>query len=86
VAFIAAFEFAIVSAIPIGAELVPGLPGRGIGTMIAFGTVGRAAMAIPSTRLYDEHGIWPAACLGAAAATVAGVAMWSRGRVLRAPH
>ena len=36
--FIAAFEFAIVSAIPIGAELVPGAPGRGIGTMIACGT------------------------------------------------
>ena len=36
--FIAAFEFAIVSAIPIGAELVPGAPGRGIGTMVAFGT------------------------------------------------
>ena len=31
VVFIGAFEFSIVSLIPIGAELVPGLPGRGLG-------------------------------------------------------
>lgn len=80
--FIAAFEFAIVSAIPIGAELVPGSPGRGIGTMIACGTVGRAAMAIPATRLYESHGIAPPALLGAAAVAVTAVAMTVRSRRL----
>lgn len=80
--FIAAFEFAIVSAIPIGAELVPGSPGRGIGTMIACGTVGRAAMAIPATRLYESHGIVPPAFLGAGAVTVTAVAMSVRYRRL----
>jgi predicted MFS family arabinose efflux permease len=84
-AFLAAFEFAIVSALPIGAELVPGSPGRGIGTMIAFGTLGRAVMAIPVTRLYDEHGIVPAALLAAAAALVAGGAMYARLRIVRPP-
>ena len=80
--FIAAFEFSIVSALPIGAELVAGAPGRGIGTMIACGTVGRALMAIPATRLYERHGIVPAALLGAATALVAGGAMFARRRAL----
>ncbi|MFV0306655.1 MAG: MFS transporter [Desertimonas sp.] len=83
--FITAFEFAIVSAIPIGAELVPGSPGRGIGTMIACGTVGRAAMAIPATRLYEDHGIGPPALLGAAAVGVTAVAMTLRLRALPGP-
>lgn len=81
-AFMASFEFAIVSALPIGAELVPGAPGRGIGTMLACGTLGRAVMAIPVTRLYDRHGIAPAAVLAAVAAVVAGAAMFARLRVL----
>ena len=80
--FITGFEFAIVSAIPIGAELVPGSPGRGIGTMIACGTVGRAAMAIPATRLYESHGVAPPALLGAAAVSVTAVAMTVRYRRL----
>jgi predicted MFS family arabinose efflux permease len=84
-AFLAAFEFAIVSALPIGAELVPGSPGRGIGTMIAFGTLGRAVMAIPVTRLYEDHGIVPAALLAAASALVAGGAMYVRLRIVRPP-
>jgi DHA1 family inner membrane transport protein len=82
--FMAGFEFAIVSALPIGAELVPGSPGRGIGTMIAFGTVGRAVSAVPATRLFDEHGLAPAAILGAAAAVVGGAGMYARGRLAAA--
>lgn len=81
-AFMASFEFAIVSALPIGAELVPGAPGRGIGTMIACGTLGRALIAVPVTRLYAEHGIVPAAALGAGAAAIAGGAMLARLRRL----
>lgn len=83
-AFMASFEFAIVSALPIGAELVPGAPGRGIGTMIACGTLGRALMAVPVTRLYEDHGIVPASVLAAVAAVVAGGAMFARLRHLAA--
>ncbi len=80
--FIAAFEFAIVSCIPIGGDLIPGSPARGLGTMIACGTLGRALTAIPATRLYDRWGLTPAALLGAAFAAVAGAAMFTRLRVL----
>jgi MFS transporter, DHA1 family, inner membrane transport protein len=80
--FIAAFEFAIVSCIPIGGDLIPGSPARGLSTMIACGTLGRALTAIPATRLYDRWGLTPAALLGAAFAAVAGVAMFTRLRVL----
>ena len=38
IVFIGAFEFSIVSLIPIGAELVPGLPGRGLGLLMAAAT------------------------------------------------
>ena len=64
--FIAAFEFSIVSAIPIGAELVPGAAGQGIGTMIACGTLGRAVTAVPATRLYERFGMAPVALLSLA--------------------
>jgi hypothetical protein len=37
------------------------------------------------TRLYDEHGIVPAALLAAAAALVAGGAMYARLRLARSP-
>jgi MFS transporter, DHA1 family, inner membrane transport protein len=80
--YIAAFEFAIVSCIPIGGDLIPGSPARGLGTMIACGTLGRALTAIPATRLYDRWGLTPAALLGAAFAAVAGAAMYARLRVL----
>ncbi len=81
-AFLASFEFAIVSALPIGAELVPGAPGRGIGTMIACGTLGRAVTAVPVTRLYEDDGIVPACLLAAVAAVIAGGAMFARLRSL----
>ena len=56
--FITGFEFAIVSGRAIR-RIGAGSPGRGIGTMIACGTVGRAAMAIPTEpRLYKSPA-WP---------------------------
>jgi predicted MFS family arabinose efflux permease len=55
------FEFAIVSAISLGTNLVPGFPARGLGLLIGIDTVGRSLMSIPATRLYTHHGIaWPA--------------------------
>jgi predicted MFS family arabinose efflux permease len=80
--FIAAFEFAIVSCIPIGGELLPGSPARGLSTMITFGTLGRAVTAIPATRLFDRWGLTPTALLGASFAALAGLAMAARLRAL----
>lgn len=55
------FEFAIVSAISLGTNLVPGFPARGLGLLIGIDTVGRSLMSIPATRLYTSRGIaWPA--------------------------
>lgn len=58
VAFIVGFEFAIVSMIPLGTELVPGRPAAGLGVVIGAGTLGRAAMAVPATAGFDATGIW----------------------------
>ena len=56
------FEFSVVSAIALGATLVPGSPARGLGLLVGVDTVGRAMMSVPATRLYTSHGIgWPAA-------------------------
>ena len=72
---ICGFEFAIVSVIAIGSTLVPGSPARGLGMMLAGGTMGRALAAIPATRLYESRGMgWPA-MLSAAFASCTVVAM-----------
>lgn len=80
---ISAFEFAIVCAIPLATEIIPGSPARGMAVMFLVGTLGRATASIPATRLYVRHGMaWPAAmCACLAAGTV--VAMW---RAHRLPH
>lgn len=54
---IACFEFAIVSSIAIGLSLVPSSPARGLGLTLAGGTVGRAVVAVPATRLYEGVGV-----------------------------
>ena len=76
--FIAGFEFGIVSTIPIGPTLIPGAPGRGLGTMIACGTLGRGVTSIVATRLFEAHGLTATAILGSAFAVVAGLSMWLR--------
>ena len=80
VAFIGAFEFSIVSLIPIGGELVPGLPGRGIGLLMGAATLGRAITTIPTTWLYDDVGIAASAVLAATWAFAAAVTMTVRHR------
>jgi len=58
---IGAFEFAIVSAIPIGTELVAGAPAQGVAIMFFVGTLGRAGATVPATALYERYGMaWPA--------------------------
>jgi predicted MFS family arabinose efflux permease len=73
---IAAFEFAVVSAIPLGTTLVPGSPARGMALMFGAGTFGRAVVSLAATRLYTHDGmVWPA-LLSAVLAAVTVLAMW----------
>ncbi|MEY4606106.1 MAG: MFS transporter [Ilumatobacteraceae bacterium] len=73
---IAAFEFAVVSIIPLGTMVVPGAPALGMSVMLACGTLGRALASIPATRLYVDSGItWPAVlCAALCFGTIA--SMW----------
>jgi MFS transporter, DHA1 family, inner membrane transport protein len=73
---IAAFEFAVVSAIPLATEIVPGAPARGLALTLGFGTFGRATCSVVATRLYVHHGMaWPAV-MCACFATGMVLAMW----------
>lgn len=81
---IVAFEFAIVSAIPLATEAVPGSPARGLALSLGTGTLGRATMSVVATRLYVDRGMaWPAA-LCAVFATGMVLAMWTAHRMRRA--
>jgi hypothetical protein len=75
------FEFAIVSALPIGGRLVPGAPAAGLGILIASETFGRATVSIPATRALTRYGMAAPALICAAAATLSTVAFLS----VRAP-
>ncbi|MBI4934744.1 MAG: MFS transporter [Actinobacteria bacterium] len=79
---IAAFEFGIVSAIPLSSEIVPGAPARGMALTLAVGTLGRAVASIPATRLYVRHGMaWPAVMCAVLAG--GGVLAMGRARAMR---
>ena len=71
IAFVVAivgFEFSIVSAIPIGSQLIASSPARGLGLLIGAETLGRSFVSIPATRAYANHGMaWPAAICAVAA-------------------
>lgn len=69
--FVLGFEFALVSGLPLVAELQPDGRAAALGLAIGLGTVGRGAMSLGSTRLYDAHGIGGSGA--AAAACAAGV-------------
>jgi predicted MFS family arabinose efflux permease len=81
--FIGCFEFSIVSAIPIAGDLVPGSPARGLALLMASSAIGRGITTIPTTWLYDHHGIGASATLAAGWALVAVALMTSRLRVGR---
>ena len=83
---IAAFEFSVVSFIPLGTEVVPGVAAKGMALMFTMGTFGRALASIPATALYVRHGMaWPPLlCAGLATATV--VVLWRVGRATDAPQ
>lgn len=71
--FFVAFEFGIVSAVPILSELHPEARATSIAIGVAFMTVGRAAAAPLTTRLYSAHGMGGPAVAAAACGAVAAV-------------
>ncbi|MGD9998289.1 MAG: MFS transporter [Ilumatobacteraceae bacterium] len=80
VLLVAGFEFAIVSSLALASALVPGSPARGLGTMIAAGTLGRAVASVPATRWYESGGLAGPAALSAVLAAGTVLAMLGRSR------
>ncbi|MEO5724591.1 MAG: MFS transporter [Ilumatobacteraceae bacterium] len=67
--FLMGFELGIISGLPLGAELTPGSPATGLATLIGSATFARAAVAIPATAWFDNHGlVWPAVAAAVLAA------------------
>ena len=56
VIFILGFEFALVSMLPLAANIVPASGGIGLGLTVGAGTCGRAIFSTVSTSLYDSVG------------------------------
>jgi len=72
VVFMGGFEFAIVSLLPIAANLVPGSTGASLGAVVGAGTLGRATFSFLSTWSYESHGFWLPAVISALLAIGAG--------------
>lgn len=72
------FEFGIVSAMPMGTQLIPSAPARGLGLMLAAGTTGRAVVSVIGTGLYTNHGFGAPMVLGSVVAALAAAAFWPR--------
>ena len=71
VVYMLGFEFAIVSVLPVAANIVPGASGAGLGMAVGAGTSGRAVMSFVSPFLYDRLGPLGPAILAAALAVLA---------------
>lgn len=78
--FLLGFEFAIVSLLPLAANVIPESPARGLGFAIGGGTLGRAVMSLAATATYDVHGIGIPALIGSACAisVIASLAAYRR--------
>ncbi len=72
VLFMGGFEFAIVSLLPIAANLVPGSTGASLGAVVGAGTLGRAAFSFLSTWSYESYGMWMPAVISVFLAAGAG--------------
>lgn len=79
--YLLGFEFAIVSAIPAAANIVPGAPGAGLGAAIGGGAVGRAVTAIAATAAYERFGFGAPGALGAGLAVAAATLFAAHGRL-----
>jgi len=66
--YLLGFEFSIVSMLPLAANLIPSSPGRGLGIVLAGGTLGRASMSLIGTAAYEKFGINVPAFMGAVCA------------------
>ena len=66
--YLLGFEFSIVSMLPLSANLIPSSPGRGLGIVLAGGTLGRASMSLIGTLAYEKFGINVPAFMGAVCA------------------
>lgn len=62
--YLMGFEFAVVSMLPIGTQLVKNSPGTGMGWVLGSGTLGRASMSLVATAAYSSHGIAAPALIG----------------------
>ena len=62
--YVAGFEFAIVSGLPLLTELQPHARAASLGIAVGLGTVGRGIVSIVATRLYAAHGVGAAGALG----------------------
>ena len=66
--YLLGFEFSIVSMLPLSANLIPSSPGRGLGIVLAGGTLGRASMSLIGTAAYDKFGVNVPSFIGAVCA------------------
>ena len=80
VLFILGFEFALVSMLPLAANIVPTAGGIGLGLTVGAGTCGRAVFSTIATSLYDNVGpIGPAMTASAlSAVTVVAISAYRR--------
>jgi predicted MFS family arabinose efflux permease len=80
VLFILGFEFALVSMLPLAANIVPNSGGIGLGLTVGAGTCGRAIFSTVATSLYDSVGpVGPAIAASAlSAVTVVLITSYAR--------
>lgn len=78
--YVAGFEFALVSMLPLAANLIPAAGGVGLGLTVGSGTLGRALFSSVATWLYDSVGaVGPAvAATTLAALTAVSIAAYRR--------
>ena len=79
--YLLGFEFSVVSLLPVASTIVPNNPAIGFGWVLGAGALGRAAMSLVSTRVYEDHGIRAAALLGPVLALVAIALILQHGRL-----
>lgn len=83
--FMFGFEFAIVSALPIVANMIPAAPGRGLGLGMGGATLGRAAMAFAATAAYGSAGFGLSAAMAGGWALLAALAITAYSRATGSP-
>jgi predicted MFS family arabinose efflux permease len=76
--FLLGFELAIISCVPLGAELTPTAPAYGLGAIVGAITAARALVTLPATAWYAHHGMAWSAIGAAVLAVVAAGAISAR--------